>query len=717
VAEYTGQPIVSEDAVVALVRLFFMQQSPTRNSLNRLFLLLSGHKTTRQLLLNCLADALLPFLGSPAKHPEFAGSRLLGYYHGFPYSVVPPSRKHPPLIVAKRIIEVLSHLVKNNTAVAEFLVEPLEQQQQQQQQEKPGAEEKKSPSMKAEPTTPTVKVLHQPQQQQQKGKPQHMFGLLLDLLGNPDFQKKNAPIEQVLYVLSLAVKTLAQSKKEEKEEEKEKKKNPANADSDSTDAMATTTTTTTSSSEKEGEAVLKIDLSSRQLEKLTEVLTLPVCSEQAFQHAEVVIEHLARDPMNRELLLANLVTAAQRLSSVVQSHLEYLNRELTKATTHPVTVLSILFSSSQAELNLLRVLKTIVALTKSEALTASLNLEAMWGTFEFALDFLTKLSSHKPTSAVASTLAPLVPIVEAFFVVHSIAPVVSSFTKGMEATASTSSIITTTTTTTTTLEEGVETSAAVPRVVRFCEKHRKLLNDLVKQNPSILEGSLSSLLQVPVFLDFDNKRAYFRSLIAKQRADANYGEVRLNVRRTQVFEDSFNQLRARHAEDLRGRLTVHIIGEEGVDAGGVSREWYTILAREMFNPNYGLFLPAADGAFQPNKNSGINLDHLEYFKFIGRVIGKSLHDGQLLDAHFTRSFYKHILGMKVTPHDMEAIDPTYYKSLQWLFETDVTDMDLTFVLPVEEFGAMKTIELKPDGAFLPNNSFSVFFFFFVGCLF
>jgi E3 ubiquitin-protein ligase HUWE1 len=64
---------------------------------------------------------------------------------------------------------------------------------------------------------------------------------------------------------------------------------------------------------------------------------------------------------------------------------------------------------------------------------------------------------------------------------------------------------------------------------------------------------------------------------------------------------------------------------------------YMILSREIFNPNYVLFTAAADGAtFQPNPLSMINNNHLDYFKFVGRVIGKAICDGQLMDAHFTR---------------------------------------------------------------------------------
>jgi E3 ubiquitin-protein ligase HUWE1 len=167
------------------------------------------------------------------------------------------------------------------------------------------------------------------------------------------------------------------------------------------------------------------------------------------------------------------------------------------------------------------------------------------------------------------------------------------------------------------------------------------------------------------------------------------------------MEDSFYQLRSRRPEELKGRLSVQFNGEEGIDAGGVSREWYSVLAKEMFNPNYALFAPTAEQTFQPNKRSDINPDHLDYFKFVGMVIGKALMDGQLLDAHFTRSFYKHILGLPVSYQDMEAIDPDYFKNLKWILENDVSDLDLTFSMQQEEFGIMTIVDLKPGGRNIP----------------
>jgi len=159
------------------------------------------------------------------------------------------------------------------------------------------------------------------------------------------------------------------------------------------------------------------------------------------------------------------------------------------------------------------------------------------------------------------------------------------------------------------------------------------------------------------------------------------------------------------AADWRKKLSITFRGEEGMDAGGLTREWYSVLAREIFNPNFCLFTPISEDGltFQPNMHSGINPQHLDYFKFFGRIIGKAIVDGQLLDAHFTRSFYKHMLGQPVVFHDLEAIDPDYYKNLSQLLEhpLDLLGLDLTFSAELNHFGAVSVIDLVDGGQELP----------------
>lgn len=80
-------------------------------------------------------------------------------------------------------------------------------------------------------------------------------------------------------------------------------------------------------------------------------------------------------------------------------------------------------------------------------------------------------------------------------------------------------------------------------ISRFVDKHRRLLNAYVRQNPSVLDGSLKYLVRNPKLLEFDNKLSYFRSSVKKQQQEGNFGSLKVTVRRQYILEDSFNQVR------------------------------------------------------------------------------------------------------------------------------------------------------------------------------
>ena len=208
---------------------------------------------------------------------------------------------------------------------------------------------------------------------------------------------------------------------------------------------------------------------------------------------------------------------------------------------------------------------------------------------------------------------------------------------------------------------------------KFCDDNKKLLNNFIKQNPSLLNESFSTLIKkYPFLIEFDNKKLYFRSEIKKLRPNRNFDSIRLQIRRSQIFMDSFHQIRSRSRDEMYGRIRVSFNGEEGMDAGGLTREWFILLSKALFNPNYALFVRAANGvSFQPNSMSNVNDQHLEFFKFTGRAIGKAVTDGYYLEVYFTRSFYKHILGQEVTYQDMEDLDPEFYNSMKKLQEIDL----------------------------------------------
>jgi E3 ubiquitin-protein ligase HUWE1 len=242
---------------------------------------------------------------------------------------------------------------------------------------------------------------------------------------------------------------------------------------------------------------------------------------------------------------------------------------------------------------------------------------------------------------------------------------------------------------------------------KFTEEHRKILNELVRQNPRLMSGTFSLLVKNPKVLEFDNKRNYFTRRIHTRGTEARHPHppLQLSVRRDQVFLDSFKSLYFKSAEEVKyGKLSIRFHGEEGVDAGGVSREWFQVLARGMFNPNYALFIPVASDrtTFHPNRLSGVNSEHLMFFKFIGRIIGKALYEGRVLDCHFSRAVYKRILGKSVSIKDMETLDLDYYKSLLWMLENDITDIITeTFALETDDFGEKQIIDLIPNGRNIP----------------
>jgi E3 ubiquitin-protein ligase HUWE1 len=234
----------------------------------------------------------------------------------------------------------------------------------------------------------------------------------------------------------------------------------------------------------------------------------------------------------------------------------------------------------------------------------------------------------------------------------------------------------------------------------FTDEHRKILNQMVRNNPKLMSGSFSILVKNPKSLDFDNKRRFFYKKITTSPGRVG-GSIPINVRRDQVFLDSYKALYFKSAEEIKfSKLNIRFQEEEGVDAGGVSREWYQVLSRQMFNPDYALFTPVASDrtTFHPNRTSWVNPEHLSFFKFIGRIIGKAIFDYKLLDCHFSRAVYKKILGKSVSIKDMETLDLDYYKSLLWMLENDITDIITeTFSIEAEDYGEQKVIDLKPGG--------------------
>ncbi|RWS15628.1 E3 ubiquitin-protein ligase SMURF2-like protein [Dinothrombium tinctorium] len=182
------------------------------------------------------------------------------------------------------------------------------------------------------------------------------------------------------------------------------------------------------------------------------------------------------------------------------------------------------------------------------------------------------------------------------------------------------------------------------------------------------------------------------------------GHCRLEVSRKDIFEESYRAIMKQRPKDLRKRLMVKFRDEEGLDYGGVAREWLYLLSHEMLNPYYGLFQYTREDIYtlQINPDSAINPDHLSYFHFVGRVIGLAVFHGHYIDGGFTLPFYKMLLNKPITLDDIQVVDSELHRSLCWMLNNDISGViDTTFSVEHDSFGQLQVQELKPNGRDIP----------------
>ncbi|XP_042165737.1 E3 ubiquitin-protein ligase HACE1 isoform X2 [Oncorhynchus tshawytscha] len=254
-----------------------------------------------------------------------------------------------------------------------------------------------------------------------------------------------------------------------------------------------------------------------------------------------------------------------------------------------------------------------------------------------------------------------------------------------------------------------------PRFIEFVCKHDEVLKCFVTRNPKIIFNHFHFLLECPELMSrfmhiikgqpFKERCEWFYEHLLAGQPDSDMVHRPVNendillIHRESIFSSSCAMVSKSTNEKLKQGIAVRFHGEEGMGQG-VVREWFDVLSNEIINADYGLFTQSADGTtFQPNSNSSVNPDHLNYFRFAGQILGLALYHRQLVNIYFTRSFYKHILGIPVNYQDVSSIDPEYAKNLQWILDNDISDLglELTFSVETDVFGAMEEVPLKPGG--------------------
>ncbi|KAK1317157.1 E3 ubiquitin-protein ligase UPL6 [Acorus calamus] len=192
--------------------------------------------------------------------------------------------------------------------------------------------------------------------------------------------------------------------------------------------------------------------------------------------------------------------------------------------------------------------------------------------------------------------------------------------------------------------------------------------------------------------------------VMEQRWKSNKGTSKI-IRRDRIFEDAFSQLGALSEEDLRETIRISFInefGEEeaGIDGGGIFKDFMENITREAFNVQYGLFKETPNHLLYPNPGSGlIHEQHLDFFKFLGIIIGKAMFEGILVDIPFATFFLSKLKQKSNYLNDLPSLDPELYRHLLFLknFKGDVSELELYFVVINNEYGEQTESELLPGG--------------------
>lgn len=247
--------------------------------------------------------------------------------------------------------------------------------------------------------------------------------------------------------------------------------------------------------------------------------------------------------------------------------------------------------------------------------------------------------------------------------------------------------------------------------------HRTTKRHLSARKLAFISPRLGILNNLPFVIPFDKRIEIFRAFVYR---DANrsgimnhYGRrrKRVTIRRDHVSDDGMAQLNGLGSA-LKDSLEIVFIDqwgmeEAGIDGGGVFKEFLTSLTREVFDTDRGLWQATDQQELFPNPQSyARESDQLAWYAFLGRVLGKALYEGILVDVRFASFFLSKWLGRKGMSHlddlaSLNSLDSELYRGLIYLknYVGDVeADLSLNFTVSDEEFGVQRVTELIPNGA-------------------
>ena len=175
----------------------------------------------------------------------------------------------------------------------------------------------------------------------------------------------------------------------------------------------------------------------------------------------------------------------------------------------------------------------------------------------------------------------------------------------------------------------------------------------------------------------------------------------INVRRSNLLEDSFKQILNSTSKDHLKQIEVHFDNENTEPTEELTKEWLNLLIDEIIQSSRNLFTHSETYKYYPSTKSGVSKDKLDYFRFSGIIFALSIIYDASPKIYFSTFFIKHLLRQQVTMDDIKEYDPIIYDSYQYILQHGVEKTELTFETSVDTEEGRKDIELIPNGSKIP----------------
>ena len=240
-------------------------------------------------------------------------------------------------------------------------------------------------------------------------------------------------------------------------------------------------------------------------------------------------------------------------------------------------------------------------------------------------------------------------------------------------------------------------------IVKVCQKDRTALQ-ILETMPHAIPFSA----RLEIFREFiKEEKAQRTQSLALVRPDLHQS-VMVKVRRGYVLEDGYQSLGQLSVSGWKNTIRVKFTNEvgaaeAGIDQGGPFKEFMESFLEAGFSPNLNLFTTttASMNMLYPSPTSQYThpSNGLELFKLFGKMLGKAMYEGLLIEVKFANFFLSKILGRTVFLDEMRSFDEQVFRNLMFLkkYEGDVEDLGLTFSLDEDIFGTHRTIELLKGG--------------------